>query len=88
MMWRLCLVNRSFPEPENNLGHLRLNFSHIDPARLDEGFKRLAAVVREAQLAKKRPEKQIDRLEGRFVSVWVLLVICAGHIAEQAGSHS
>jgi DNA-binding transcriptional MocR family regulator len=30
---------------------LRLNFSHIDPARLDEGLKRLAAVVRQAQHA-------------------------------------
>jgi len=39
-----------FPEPDKNLGHLRLNFSHIDPARLDEGLKRLAAVVRQAQL--------------------------------------
>jgi DNA-binding transcriptional MocR family regulator len=29
---------------------LRLNFSHIDPARLDEGLKRLAAVVRQARL--------------------------------------
>ena len=38
-----------FPEPDCNLGHLRLNFSHIDPARLDEGLKRLAAVVREGQ---------------------------------------
>ncbi|WP_085631226.1 PLP-dependent aminotransferase family protein [Pseudomonas sp. R16(2017)] len=38
-----------FPEPERNLGHLRLNFSHIDPQRLDEGIKRLAAVVRRAQ---------------------------------------
>ena len=41
-----------FPEPEKNLGHLRLNFSHIDPARLDEGLKRLAAVVRQAQINK------------------------------------
>lgn len=41
-----------FPEPDNNLGHLRLNFSHIDPARLNEGLKRLAAVVRQAQLEK------------------------------------
>ncbi|MFY0731899.1 PLP-dependent aminotransferase family protein [Pseudomonas sp. NFX15] len=40
-----------FPEPDNNLGYLRLNFSHIDPARLDEGLKRLAAVVRQAQAA-------------------------------------
>ncbi|MHA3739073.1 aminotransferase-like domain-containing protein [Pseudomonas sp. Eth.TT006] len=41
-----------FPEPDKHLGHLRLNFSHIDPARLDEGLKRLAAVVRQAQLEK------------------------------------
>jgi len=41
-----------FPEPDKNLGHLRLNFSHIDPARLDEGLKRLAAVVRQAQIDK------------------------------------
>ncbi|WP_433899258.1 PLP-dependent aminotransferase family protein [Pseudomonas sp. PSE1(2024)] len=40
-----------FPEPDRNPGHLRLNFSHIDPARLDEGLKRLAAVVRQAQAA-------------------------------------
>jgi len=39
-----------FPEPDAHHGHLRLNFSHIDPARLDEGLKRLAAVVRRAQL--------------------------------------
>ena len=39
-----------FPEPDNHHGHLRLNFSHIDPARLGEGLKRLAAVVRRAQL--------------------------------------
>ena len=38
-----------FPEPDKNLGHLRLNFSHIEPARLDEGLKRLAVVVRQAQ---------------------------------------
>jgi len=38
-----------FPEPDNHPGYLRLNFSHIDPARLDEGLKRLAAVVRQAQ---------------------------------------
>ena len=41
-----------FPEPDKNLGHLRLNFSHIDPARLDEGLKRLAVVVRQAQIDK------------------------------------
>jgi DNA-binding transcriptional MocR family regulator len=40
-----------FPDPDNHPGHLRLNFSHIDPARLDEGLKRLAAVVREALVA-------------------------------------
>jgi len=38
-----------FPEPDNHHGHLRLNFSHIDPVRLEEGIKRLAAVVRQAQ---------------------------------------
>ncbi|QXI07978.1 PLP-dependent aminotransferase family protein [Pseudomonas tensinigenes] len=41
-----------FPDPDKHHGHLRLNFSHIDPARLDEGLKRLAAVVRQAQLDK------------------------------------
>ncbi|AZE12752.1 Transcriptional regulator, GntR family domain [Pseudomonas chlororaphis subsp. aureofaciens] len=40
-----------FSEPDRNPGHLRLNFSHIDPARLDEGLKRLATVVRQAQAA-------------------------------------
>jgi len=40
-----------FPDPDNHLGHLRLNFSHIEPARLDEGLKRLATVVRQAQAA-------------------------------------
>ncbi|KAB0482049.1 DNA-binding transcriptional regulator, MocR family, contains an aminotransferase domain [Pseudomonas reinekei] len=40
-----------FPEPDKHPGYLRLNFSHIDPARLDEGLGRLAAVVREAQAA-------------------------------------
>ncbi|CAI8880065.1 2-aminoadipate transaminase [Pseudomonas sp. IT-P12] len=39
-----------FPEPDQHHGHLRLNFSHIDPARLGEGLKRLAAVVRQAQV--------------------------------------
>lgn len=37
-----------FPDPEANHGHLRLNFSHVDPALLDEGLRCLAAVVREA----------------------------------------
>jgi DNA-binding transcriptional MocR family regulator len=40
-----------FPEPDKHHGYLRLNFSHIDPARLEEGLKRLAAVVRQAQAA-------------------------------------
>jgi 2-aminoadipate transaminase len=40
-----------FPEPDKHHGYLRLNFSHIDPLRLDEGLKRLAAVVRQAQAA-------------------------------------
>lgn len=40
-----------FSEPDQHFGSLRLNFSHIDPARLDEGLKRLAAVVRQAQHA-------------------------------------
>ncbi len=38
-----------FADPDANHGYLRLNFSHIDPARLGEGLKRLAAVVRMAQ---------------------------------------
>lgn len=37
-----------FPEPDKHLGHLRLNFSHVEPEKLDEGLKRLAAVVRQA----------------------------------------
>ncbi|AKJ98415.1 MULTISPECIES: aminotransferase-like domain-containing protein [Pseudomonas] len=40
-----------FPEPDQHPGHLRLNFSHIDPARLDEGLRRLAGVVRAALAA-------------------------------------
>lgn len=40
-----------FSEPDQHHGHLRLNFSHIDPVRLDEGLKRLAAVIRQAQRA-------------------------------------
>jgi 2-aminoadipate transaminase len=40
-----------FTEPDANPGYLRLNFSHIDPPRLSEGLKRLAAVVRQAQCA-------------------------------------
>ncbi|MBV4459484.1 PLP-dependent aminotransferase family protein [Pseudomonas sp. COR58] len=41
-----------FPEPDRNPGHLRLNFSHIDPDRLEEGIRRLAVVVRRAQADK------------------------------------
>lgn len=41
-----------FAEPERNPGHLRLNFSHVSPDRLQEGLARLAAVIREAQLAR------------------------------------
>jgi DNA-binding transcriptional MocR family regulator len=41
-----------FSDPDANPGYIRLNFSHIDPARLDEGLKRLAAVVRTALGAK------------------------------------
>ncbi|MCO8160617.1 PLP-dependent aminotransferase family protein [Pseudomonas sp. 21LCFQ010] len=37
-----------FADPQANPGYLRLNFSHIDPSRLDEGLRRLADVVRQA----------------------------------------
>lgn len=40
-----------FIEPDRHPGHLRLNFSHVAPERLDEGLQRLAEVVREAQTA-------------------------------------
>lgn len=40
-----------FADPDANPGYLRLNFSHIDPQRLGEGLKRLAAVVRQAHIA-------------------------------------
>ncbi|MBO3275642.1 aminotransferase-like domain-containing protein [Pseudomonas schmalbachii] len=40
-----------FAHPEQNPGHLRLNFSHVAPERLGEGLRRLAAVIREAQAA-------------------------------------
>ncbi|UNG20609.1 PLP-dependent aminotransferase family protein [Stutzerimonas zhaodongensis] len=39
-----------FVDPEQNLGYLRLNFSHVAPERLDEGIRRLASVIREALL--------------------------------------
>ncbi|MCO8170106.1 PLP-dependent aminotransferase family protein [Pseudomonas sp. 21LCFQ02] len=37
-----------FADPQANPGYLRLNFSHIDSSRLDEGLRRLADVVRQA----------------------------------------
>ncbi|WP_374440292.1 aminotransferase-like domain-containing protein [Pseudomonas panipatensis] len=40
-----------FTDPDQNPGHLRLNFSHVAPERLGEGLRRLAAVIREAQAA-------------------------------------
>lgn len=40
-----------FIEPDRHPGHLRLNFSHVAPERLDDGLQRLAEVVREAQTA-------------------------------------
>ncbi|RAU40757.1 MULTISPECIES: PLP-dependent aminotransferase family protein [unclassified Pseudomonas] len=40
-----------FTDPDANPGYLRLNFSHIDPQRLDEGLKRLAGVIKQAQAA-------------------------------------
>lgn len=40
-----------FVDPEQNPGYLRLNFSHVEPARLNEGLKRLAGVVRAAYAA-------------------------------------
>ena len=40
-----------FANPDENVGSLRLNFSHIDPERLHEGLKRLASVIRQAQAA-------------------------------------
>nr|MBF0684532.1 PLP-dependent aminotransferase family protein [Pseudomonas sp.] len=37
-----------FVNPDGNLGHLRLNFSHVAPERLAEGLRRLAEVIRQA----------------------------------------
>lgn len=37
-----------FIDPDQHPGHLRLNFSHVAPERLDEGLKRLAGVIRQA----------------------------------------
>lgn len=41
-----------FPEPDRHHGHLRLNFSHVAPDQLDEGLRRLAQVLRNAQAAR------------------------------------
>lgn len=40
-----------FINPEQSLGYLRLNFSHVAPERLTEGVRRLADVIREAAVA-------------------------------------
>lgn len=40
-----------FIDPDNNLGYLRLNFSHVAPERVDEGLSRLAEVVRQGLAA-------------------------------------
>lgn len=39
-----------FVDPEQNLGYLRLNFSHVAPERLSEGVRRLANVIRESHV--------------------------------------
>lgn len=39
-----------FINPDENLGYLRLNFSHVSPDRLAEGIRRLASVVRDASM--------------------------------------
>ncbi|QLF94642.1 PLP-dependent aminotransferase family protein [Pseudomonas sp. ABC1] len=40
-----------FVEPERNPGYLRLNFSHVEPARMNEGLRRLASVIKTEQKA-------------------------------------
>ncbi|MCW3148266.1 PLP-dependent aminotransferase family protein [Stutzerimonas stutzeri] len=40
-----------FIEPDQHLGYLRLNFSHVAPERLGEGLRRLAGVIRDAVAA-------------------------------------
>lgn len=40
-----------FPEPEQNLGYLRLNFSHASPERIEIGIARLAALLRDTAAA-------------------------------------
>ncbi|AXK38192.1 PLP-dependent aminotransferase family protein [Crenobacter cavernae] len=37
-----------FPDPDDGIGHLRLNFSHAPAGRIEEGIKRLAAILRAA----------------------------------------
>ncbi|SCK17971.1 PLP-dependent aminotransferase family protein [Vogesella sp. LIG4] len=37
-----------YAKPEQGLGHLRLNFSHASPERIEEGIARLAGVIRAA----------------------------------------
>ena len=39
-----------FVDPEQNPGYLRLNFSHVAPERLAEGVRRLASVIRSAEM--------------------------------------
>ena len=39
-----------FVDPDQNLGYLRLNFSHVAPDRLAEGVRRLAGVIRNASM--------------------------------------
>jgi 2-aminoadipate transaminase len=41
-----------FVDPDQHPGYLRLNFSHVAPERLNEGLKRLAAVIQQAQADK------------------------------------
>ena len=40
-----------YPDPQQGIGHLRLNFSHAAPERIDEGIARLAALIRQRQRA-------------------------------------
>lgn len=37
-----------YANPEQGIGHLRLNFSHASPERIEEGIARLAGVIRAA----------------------------------------
>jgi hypothetical protein len=40
-----------YPNPEDGIGHLRLNFSHAAPERIEEGIARLAQLVRRLPLS-------------------------------------